>query len=271
MLELMIWPLVGCLVLAGILVYLGIHVVEREVIFVDLALAQIAALGTLIAFVFGLELHSVVAYIVSFIFAIIGATLFALTRMRENQVTQEAFIGIVYAFAAAGSILVLHWAPSEAEHITHMLVGNILFASVQQILLVAVIAGIVGVFHYIYRKRFLLISADPVEAERSGISLRWWDFLFYASFGLVVTAAVSVAGVLLVFSFLIVPSVCSMLVYKNIKSRLIMGWAIGIAASLIGLLLSATFDFPTGAAIVCTLGLFVPAVLILKRFVRVGS
>ncbi|MFC1548318.1 metal ABC transporter permease [Candidatus Neomarinimicrobiota bacterium] len=268
MLELMLWPLVGCLVLTGILVYLGIHVVEREVIFVDLALAQVAALGTLIAFLFGLELHSAAAYGVSFVFAIVGATVFTLTRLKERSVSQEAFIGIVYAFAAAGSIIVLHWAPSEAEHIKHMLVGNILFAKATEIVMIAVIAGIVGLFHYIYRSRFLLISTNFEEAERANISIRWWDFLFYASFGLMITSAVAVAGVLLVFTYLIVPAVCSMLVVTNIKSRLMLGWAVGIAASLIGLFLSATFDFPTGAAIVCTLSLFVPVVVIVKRVVQ---
>jgi zinc/manganese transport system permease protein len=268
MLELMLWPFVACLVLTGILVYLGIHVVEREVIFVDLALAQIAALGTFIAFLFGLQLHSAAAYGVSFVFAIIGATLFTMTRLKEKRVSQEAFIGIVYAFAAAGSILVLHWAPSEAEHIKHMLVGNILFAKVSEIIMVAVITGVVGLFHYIYRNRFLLISTDFEAAQKANITIRWWDFLFYASFGMMITSSVAVAGVLLVFSYLIVPAVCAMLLVTDIRSRLFIGWSIGIAASLIGLYLSASLDFPTGAAIVCTLSLFVPLAGLLSWWVR---
>lgn len=267
MLELMLWPFMACLVLTGILVYLGIHVVEREVIFVDLALAQVAALGTLIAFLFGLELHSAAAYGISFVFAIVGATIFTLTRLREKRVSQEAFIGIVYAFAAAGSILVLHWAPSEAEHIKHMLVGNILFAKVSEIIMIAIMTGVVGLFHYIYRNRFLLISTDFEAAQRADISIRWWDFLFYASFGLMITSAVAVAGVLLVFSYLIVPAVCAMLLFTGIKARLLIGWGIGIFASLIGLILSATLDFPTGAAIVCTLSLFVPLAGLLSWWV----
>lgn len=268
MLELMLWPFVGCLVLTGILVYLGIHVIEREVIFVDLALAQVAALGTLIAFLFGLDLHSAAAYGVSFVFAIFGATIFTLTRLKEKKITQEAFIGIVYAFAAAGSIIVLHWAPSEAEHIKHMLVGNILFAKIHEIILVAVIAGALGLFHYVFRRKFLLISTKFEEAEKANLSIRWWDFLFYASFGLMITSSVAVAGVLLVFTYLIAPAVCAMLLIDNIKTRLLLGWAVGIAASLIGLYLSATFDFPTGAAIVCTLSLFVPVVGLVKRVVK---
>ncbi|UCH63133.1 MAG: metal ABC transporter permease [Fidelibacterota bacterium] len=267
MLELMLWPLLGCLVLTGILVYLGIHIVEREVIFVDLALAQIAALGTLIAFLFGLDLHSTAAYGVSFLFAIVGATIFTLTRLKEKRVTQEAFIGIVYAFAAAGSILVLHYAPSEAEHIKHMLVGNILFVKVSEIIMVAVIAVLVGLFHYIYRGRFLLISTDVKAAQRANIPIKWWDFLFYASFGLMITSSVAVAGVLLVFSYLIVPAVCAMLLLTSIKSRLLLGWGVGVAASMIGLYLSVALDFPTGAAIVCTLSLIVPVVGLLNWMV----
>ncbi|MFB0517447.1 MAG: metal ABC transporter permease, partial [Candidatus Neomarinimicrobiota bacterium] len=128
--------------------------------------------------------------------------------------------------------------------------------------------GAIGLFHYIYRKRFLLISTNVVEAERRNISVRWWDFLFYASFGLIVTSSVAIAGVLLVFSYLIAPAVCAMLLSDKIKIRLVVGWTVGIMASLIGLYLSASLDFPTGAAMVCTLSLFVPLVALAKRMLR---
>ncbi|MFC1543306.1 metal ABC transporter permease [Candidatus Neomarinimicrobiota bacterium] len=268
MLGLMVLPLITCLILIAILVYLGIHIVEREVIFVDLALAQIAALGTLIAFIFGLEMHGTSAFLTSLAFTIAGAAIFTLTRAREKSISQEAIIGVVYAFSAAGAILVLNWAPAEAEHIKHMLVGNILFVKVPEVILVGVIAGVIGLFHYIYRNKFLLISTNAAEAERKGISLRWWDFLFYVTFGLVITSSVAIAGVLLVFSYLIAPAVCAMLVSSNIKVRLVLGWSVGLLASLIGLYLSASFDFPTGAAIVCTLSLFVPLAALLIRLMR---
>ena len=268
MLGLMVLPLITCLILIAILVYLGIHIVEREVIFVDLALAQIAALGTLIAFIFGLEMHGTSAFLTSLAFTIAGAVIFTLTRAREKSISQEAIIGIVYAFSMAGSILVLNWAPAEAEHIKHMLVGNILFVKMSEVVVVGIIAGVIGLFHYIYRRRFLLISTNAEEAERKGISLRWWDFLFYASFGLVITSSVAIAGVLLVFSYLIAPAVCAMLLSGSIKTRLALGWSVGILASLIGLYLSASIDFPTGAAIVCSLSLFVPVVAIIRKMIR---
>lgn len=268
MLGLMVLPLITCLILIAILVYLGIHIVEREVIFVDLALAQIAALGTLIAFIFGLKMHGASAFFTSLAFTIAGAVIFTLTRAREKSISQEAIIGIVYAFSAAGSILVLNWAPAEAGHIKHMLVGNILFVKVPEVILVGIIAGAIGLFHYIYRSRFLLISTNPEEATSQNISIRWWDFLFYVSFGLVITSSVAIAGVLLVFSYLIAPAVCAMLLSGSIKTRLALGWSVGILASLIGLYLSAGLDFPTGAAIVCTLSLFVPVAAFIKKVAR---
>ncbi|MEW6685811.1 MAG: metal ABC transporter permease [Candidatus Edwardsbacteria bacterium] len=265
MFELMLLPFAACLILTGIHAYLGIHVIEREVIFVDLALAQIAALGAIIAFLFGMELHSTAAYVFSIAFTFVGATIFALTRLKERKVSQEAIIGIVYAVSAACSILVLDRAPSEAEHIKYMLVGNILFVKWPEIIKMAVLYGVIGLFHFIYRRKFLLISLNSEEAQKEKIPIKWWDFLFYATFGVVVTSSVEIAGVLLVFSYLIVPAVCAMLLSDKLKTRLLLGWALGSLTSLIGLYLSATLDFPTGAAIVCAFGLLVLGVAILQR------
>ncbi|MBI5573381.1 MAG: metal ABC transporter permease [Elusimicrobia bacterium] len=265
MFELMFTPFVACLILTGIHAYLGIHVIEREVIFVDLALAQIAALGAIFAFLFGIEFHSSSAFIVSMLFTFVGATIFALTRFKKKKVSQEAIIGIVYAVSAAAAILVLDRAPSEAEHIKHMLVGNILFVQWSEVLKIFVLYFLIGLFHFIYRKKFLLISLDSEAAINQKISIKWWDFLFYASFGVVITSSVEIAGVLLVFSYLIVPAVCAVLFTNSIGKRLLVGWAVGIFASLVGLYLSAKMDFPTGAAIICSFGL----VLILLSFVYV--
>jgi len=265
MLELMLLPFLACLILTGIHAYLGIHVIEREVIFVDLALAQIAALGAIVAFLLGMELHSTGAYLFSLLFTFVGATVFSLTRVRERKVSQEAIIGIVYAVSAAVAILVLDRIPSEAEHIKYMLVGNILFVEQPEIIKMAILYSIIGLFHFIYRKKFLLISINPEEAIKNNISIRWWDFLFYATFGIVVTSSVEIAGVLLVFSYLIVPAVAAIMLSDVLKIRLLLGWLIGSVTSFIGLYLSATFDFPTGAAIVCTFGIVVLIVAAIKN------
>jgi zinc/manganese transport system permease protein len=260
--ELMIIPFCATVILTGIFAYLGIHIIQRQVIFVDLALAQIAALGAMMGLLLGTHLHSTGSYFFSLVFALVGAIVFALTRLKGRMVPQEAVIGIVYVVATAASIILLNSSPSEAEHIKHMLVGNILFVQWHEVLRLAIICGSIGLFHFIFRNRFMKISTHPEKAGQSGYRIRWWDFLFYASLGVVVTSAVEVAGVLLIFSYLVVPAACAMLISSCIRTQLIIGWAMGIAASLIGLFLSATLDLPTGAAIVCTFGALFFVILI---------
>jgi zinc/manganese transport system permease protein len=250
-LELLIWPFMAGLVLTGIHAYLGVHVVERGVIFVDLSLAQIAALGTTVAFLAGYDLHSGVGYFWSLAFTIIGAAVFALTRVhRETRIPQEAIIGIVYAVSAAAAILVMSKAPQETEHLKDMLVGNILAVSPRTVLETAILYAAVGVFHFVFRKKFLAISTGNVIPN-----VKLWDFLFYTSFGFVVTSSVGIAGVLLVFSYLIVPSVAAMLFSHRIGVRLAIGWTMGALVTGIGILLSFQLDLPTGATIVCTFGI----------------
>jgi len=210
-LPFLIWPFVASLILTGIHAYLGVHVVERGVIFVDLALAQIAALGATIAILIGMDPHGTGAYWLSLCFTFVGAAIFAFARTRRGHIPQEAFIGIAYAVASAAAILAMSKATGETEHLKDMLVGNILAVSRHDVFKTAVLYGVVGIFHYIFRRRFLLISTDPERAEAEGMSIRFWDFLFYASFGFVVTSSVAIAGVLLVFCYLIVPSVGAML------------------------------------------------------------
>ncbi|HOW27150.1 MAG TPA: metal ABC transporter permease [Elusimicrobiota bacterium] len=254
MIELMLAPFAACLILTGIHAYLGIHVVEREVIFVDLALAQIAALGSVVAFLFGVPLHTTGAYVFSLGFTFVGAAVFSLTRFRERDVPHEAIIGIVYVVAAATTVLALERAPSEAGHIKDMLVGNILFVSWEDILKMLFLYSVIGVIHVMFRKRFILISTQPDEAVRAGLSVRGWDFLFYMTFGFVVTSSVEIAGVLLVFSFLIIPAVCAMLFSKRFGTRLVLGWLLGSLGSVAGVYMSAVWDLPTGAAVVCSFG-----------------
>jgi zinc/manganese transport system permease protein len=248
-------PFVASLILSGIHAYLGVHVVERGVIFVDLALAQIAALGATIAILAGMDPHGGGSYWISLGFTFLGAAIFALARTRHGHIPQEAFIGITYAVASAGAILAMSKATGETEHLKDMLVGNLLAVSWPEAGRTALLYAVIGVFHYIFRRKFLLISMNPREAEAQGISVRLWDFLFYASFGIVVTAAVAIAGVLLVFCYLIVPSVGAMLFANRIGPRLAIGWTMGTLVSALGVYFSVLIDLPTGATIVCTFGL----------------
>lgn len=252
--EFLLAPFVISLVLTGIHAYLGVHVVERGVIFVDLALAQIAALGATVAILIEVNPHGSGSYWISLGFTFLGAAIFALVRMRRAHIPQEAFIGIAYVVASAAAILVTSKAIGETEHLKHMLVGNILAVSWPEVGHTALLYGAVGLFHYIFRKNFLLISMNPAAAEAKGVSIRLWDFLFYASFGFVVTTAVSIAGVLLVFCYLIVPSVGAMLFADRIGPRLAIGWTMGTVVSGLGVYLSLVLDLPTGATIVCTFG-----------------
>jgi len=250
-------PFLAGLVLTGIHAYLGVHVVERGVIFVDLSLAQIAALGTTVAFLAGHDLHSGVSYFWSLGFTFVGAAIFALTRVhRDTRIPQEAIIGIVYSVSAAAAILVMSKAPQETEHLKDMLVGNILAVSYRTVAQTAGLYALVGLFHYIFRRKFLSISLNAHDGVADSVpNVKLWDFLFYTSFGFVVTSSVAIAGVLLVFSYLIVPSVGAMLFAKSIGKRLAIGWSMGALVSALGVMLSFKLDLPTGATIVCTFGI----------------
>jgi zinc/manganese transport system permease protein len=265
--EFLAAPFAASLILTGIHTYLGVHVVERGVIFVDLSLAQIAALGATIAMLMpfsGGDPHARSVYWVSLAFTFIGAAIFSFVRTKHARVPQEAIIGISYAVASAAAILAMSQSTSQAEHLKDMLVGNIIAVSWPDVYKTAGLYGAVGGFHYIFRKPFLAISMNHEQAEASGLNVRLWDFLFYASFGFVVTSSVAIAGVLLVFCYLIVPSVAAMLYAVSIGRRLIIGWTMGTVVSALGVYLSLVFDLPTGATIVCTFGL----VLILMAAAR---
>jgi zinc/manganese transport system permease protein len=245
------------LIIAGIHAYLGLHVVERGVIFVDLSLAQIASLGATLALLvpaFGGDPHSPSVYWMSLGFTFIGAAIFSLIKGHKARVPQEAIIGISYAVASAAVIVAMSQSTGETEHLKDMLVGNILSVSWNEVWKTAAIYVVIGAFHFVFRKRFLLISLNPQTAEASGVSVRFWDFLFYASFGVVVTRSVAIAGVLLVFCYLIVPSVAAMLYADRIGPRLAIGWSMGSVVSALGVYFSLWLDLPTGATIVCTFG-----------------
>jgi zinc/manganese transport system permease protein len=262
--ELLAAPLAICIILTGIHCYLGIHVVSRGVIFVDLSLAQVAALGTTIALLAGYEINSGISYLFSLGFTLVGAALFALWRYKDERIPQEALIGIVYAVATAAAILALDRSPHGHEEIKSMLVGSVLFVSWSGVLKTMSIYAAVALVHIYFRKQFFQISLEPEKARAEGRKIWFWDFIFYATFGLVVTSSVQIAGVLLVFSYLIVPAVIGMMFFKDILPRLLLGWGVGIVASTAGIASSALMDLPTGATIVATFGV----VLVLAAVVR---
>ena len=271
MLNFLAAPFAASLVIAGIHAYLGVHVVERGVIFVDLSLAQIAAFGATIGLLLpfaGSDPHGPVVYWISLVFTFIGAVLFSTIRSRRARIPQEAIIGIAYAVASAATILAMSKATSESEHLKDMLVGNILAVSWDEVLKTGLLYVAIGVFHFVFRRRFLMISMAPAKAEAEGISLRLWDFLFYASFGFVVTRSVSIAGVLLVFCYLIVPSVAAMLYSDRIGPRLAIGWTMETIVSAVGVYVSLWLDLPTGATIVCTFGLALAMMAVVRPFIQ---
>lgn len=250
----MLGPFAICLVLTGIHGYLGIHVLARKVIFVDLAMAQIAALGATYAYLLGYDARlpedDFMVYSFSLGFTLVGAAVFALTRMRHEKVAQEAFIGITYVSASAIAMLILAKSTGEGEHLKQMLVGNVLLVTWPEIAKTATIYAAVGAFHWFARKQFFLISDDPEAAAEQGLNVRLWDFLFYVSFGIVITSSVSIAGVLLVFSYLVVPAVIAMMFAETVGKRLALGWGAGAVVSLAGMLVSYYGDLPTGPAVV---------------------
>lgn len=265
-LSVMALPLLACALLVLILPSLGQHVLARGVIFVDLALAQIAALGQSVAFLMGAEPHDPSTYFWSFGFTLLGAALFSFLWDREHSVLQEAFIGISFALATAATLLLLSNAPHGAEHVSGTLSGEALgWVTWKDIAIMAALYAVVGTFLFVNRRKLLLCSEDPRKAREMGLSVKKWDFLFYAAFGLVVTTAVTVSGVLAVFSFLIVPVVCSTLLGRRGPSRLYWAWGIAFVASMLGAGLSYAKDWPMGATIVCLFGLTVAVVSLSVR------
>jgi zinc/manganese transport system permease protein len=249
--DLLAWPFVACLVLTGIHAYLGLHVLARGVIFVDLALAQVAALGLTVALLAGHPPASAAAYWYALAFAVAGGLVFAVTRVRRAPIPQEAIIGIVYAVSAALTVLVVDRAPQGAEHIKQLLVGSILTVGGAEVAGLAGLYAGVGLVHWLARRPLLAIS---FASGAAGARVIGWDALFYASFAVVVTSSVRVAGVLLVFAFLVVPAAIAALLARGVATRLALGWAAGGVVSAAGLLASYRWDLPTGATVVAAFG-----------------
>jgi zinc/manganese transport system permease protein len=271
-LSLFLPPLVACLVIVAIHSYLGVHVIAREVIFVDLSLAQMAALGSTVAILAGSPPDSTTALLYALGFTTLGAGLFALTRSSEKgRVPQEAIIGIVYVMASAAAILVADRTPRGGEAIKDILVGSLLWVTWPTIIRLAGIYAIIGIFHWILRRRFLSISFEPESALVRGWSIRWWDFWFYLSFGIVITFSVPIAGVLLVFSFLVVPAAIAFQFTRRHGMLAAISWLAGGVASALGLLVSFEYDLPTGPVVVCMFGLLLLASYLVRRALGVRT
>jgi zinc/manganese transport system permease protein len=268
-LSLFLPPLVACLVIVAIHSYLGLHVIAREVIFVDLSLAQMAALGSAVAILAGSQPDSSTAFLYALGFTSLGAAMFALTRTsHKGVVPQEAIIGIVYVMASAAAILVADRTPRGGEAIKDILVGSLLWVTWPTILRLAAIYAVIGIFHWFLRSRFLTISFSPETALGRGWRIRWWDFLFYLTFGIVITFSVPIAGVLLVFSFLVVPAAVAFQFTRRQGSLALISWLSGALASALGLWISFHYDLPTGPVIVCMFGLVLLAAYGLRRLLE---
>jgi zinc/manganese transport system permease protein len=262
--EIMLPAFAECLVLTGLSAYLGLHVLRRKVIFVDLTLAQIAALGTTVGLVFGMSTASVGAYVLSVALTICGAAVFAMTRLRDERVPHEAVIGLVYAVAAALAILLVAQAPHGAKQVKSIMTGRLLWVDWGTVGVTTIVYATLGVVHYLFRRQFLLVSDDPERARRQGMSVWWWDFLFYVTFGVAISLSVRTAGVLLVFVFLVVPAMVAVSLSTRLRTQLVVGWVFGTLVTATGLALSYGVGLPSGPTVVAFYGLvLVPIALVI--------
>ncbi|MDH3225513.1 MAG: metal ABC transporter permease [Thermoleophilia bacterium] len=254
MIELLAPALAACLLLACILSYFGLHVLLREVIFVDLALAQLAALGAAVGHLLSGHTDSSSTYLASFGFTLAGAAIFAMARPARTRLPQEALIGIVYGVSAALVILVVSKSALDRDDVESMLTGRLLFANWSEIGVMVLVFAAVALLHCMMWRQFLEISQKARSAAPASRRRMLLDFVFYASFGVAVTSAVQLAGVLVVFGLLIVPASCAAIFFATISRRLLAGWLIGTIACSAGVAASAFWDLPTGAAVVTALG-----------------
>ena len=248
-LAFLIPPFLMCLVLVGIHCYLGIHVLKRGVIFIDLSLAQVASLGSTVALMFHLEHHSFGSYSVSLGCTFIAALYFAWGKKHEKVIPQEVLIALVYALSSSLVVLVINSLAHGAEHIKDILVGKILWVSYDDVFKTAAIYSVVAGIHYKFRRQMMAVS-DSHSEDSEGSDGLLWDFLFFALFGVIITSSVGVAGILLVFSFLVVPALISMKFFHSTKSQLLAGWGIGTLLCTLGLFISYMMDLPAGAVMV---------------------
>ncbi len=269
-LTLMAAPAMGCMILSILYTYFGVHVLKREIIFVDLSMAQLAALGTTVGFVFELE-GSLSSLIFSFGFILIGAAFFTWTRSVKLRVPQEAIIGIVYIVGASLGLLLASRSPHGAEHIRSLLNGSILWMSWKDILSLGVVGVLVAVIHRASRDRFQIQSESYKNSQPERIIHPLWEFLFYSALGLVIVFSVEKAGIFLIFTYLIIPAVCGAFFTANMKIQFYCGVSLALTVSMVGLFLSYALDLPTGATLVCSFGAAFLIALIASRISKAGS
>jgi len=263
---------IACLTIIGILGYLGIHVLEREIIFIDITLAQVAATGSAMAFIlyrqkFSPEGYDFIARLFAIGFTLLAAAFFAYVSKRVARISQETVIGVSYAIAAAATLFLLAVAAGGDVHLEDMLTGSILWVQWPDIIQCAVVFTVAGVFHYIFRDKFITLSSDYQGAVKHGMNVMWWDFLFYASMGIVITYTVQFAGVLVTFAYLIIPATFSALFAQSWRNRILIAWVLGMVVSLAGLAFSYRYDFSSGPSIVSLLGLGLIIAVLIKKVI----
>lgn len=269
-LALLALPFAASVVFVLMHAYLGVHVLRRRIVFADLALAQLSALGATVAFANGYPTTSAAGFGYALLFTAIGAALLTLTRSLARYVSQEAFVGIVYVVATAATILVVDRAPQGAEHVKKILIGSILTVEPADVAKFAVLYAVIGFFHWLARRPLLALSEQTSPAERTRVAVWICDFAFYLSFAIVVTSSVTTAGVLLVFSLLIVPAVIGSIFSGKLSVVLLIAWSVGIAGSAVGLAGSYALDLPTGAAMVTAQAGFLLLAGLVKVLIFVG-
>jgi zinc/manganese transport system permease protein len=265
MLDLMIPPIAAALLILSIHAYLGLHVIAREVIFVDLAFAQIAAMGATAALLFGFDHGTPQSLVFSLVFTLLGALVFSFTRMEKSAVPQEAIIGITFVVASAAVILLAGFTAEGTEHLQETMTGTLIWVDWATIRTLAVVYLAAGVFHFVLRKHFLAVSFAPELAQR----VRFWDFLFYASFGFVISFSVEIAGVLMVFSTLVIPAVIAFLFTHRLGLALVIAWIAGAIAIVGGIGASFVWDVATGPLLVCSFGLVLVLAAVLRAMLRI--
>jgi zinc/manganese transport system permease protein len=260
MIDLMIPPIAAALLILSIHAYLGLHVIAREVIFVDLAFAQIAALGATGALLVGFDHGTTASLAWSLAFTLLGALVFSFTRMETSAVPQEAIIGITFVLASAAVILLAGFTAEGTEHLQETMTGTLIWVDWATIARLATVYAALGAFHYVLRRHFLAVSFAPVRVENA----RLWDFLFYASLGFVISFSVEIAGVLMVFSALVIPAVIAFLFTNRLGVALVLAWLSGAVAIVGGIGASFYWDVATGPLLVCSFG----AVLVVAAALR---
>jgi zinc/manganese transport system permease protein len=260
-------PLLACLLLLVITSYFGIHVIKREIIFIDIALAQIAALGGVMLVFFDHEVHShaagfwgmhmedLLAYLASLLFCLGAALIFTYLKSPKIRVPIEAFIGIAYALATTATVIILDKGAGGDVHLHDVLAGTLLWTTWPQVIRLAIVLSLIGGFHLVYRRKFIELTALYHDASAAVEHQRKWDFLFYFTFGIMIIEAIRVAGVLTVFAFLILPASISALFAVQWRQRILIGLCSGILAALMGLYLSITLDLSVSPLIIILLGI----------------